>query len=171
MVKFGRLSTTLAAGSIMACFLAAASVSAAPDANGRIHSYVVEIGQTADAKAAGFKAFDLARYVREVPPATISEQSIDEVVGLLESRTDKVREAAATTLAYVGPKARRSEPALRRALKEPDLKMLGGPGGIRYQTNHTSEFAIRDALVQIGAERTMDFSGGSEKKGELTQQR
>jgi hypothetical protein len=127
------------------CFLSLAMTAGAAmagpttmsDVSGAIQKIKEEQSRTLRTK----DAEQLSDSIKREDPANISDADIDALAGMMSDRDDSVRMWIATSIGFIGPRARRAIPQLERALREVACDEYA---------SLTSEPAIRLAYSRIG---------------------
>lgn len=138
-----RLATLIRAATIFALVMLLSGVSSAAGDSKLITQIKEEIakvrtGATLDNRADA--AEQLAELARKVNPKDIDDQTLAEIVSLLDSPDDAVRGGVAGALGYLGPRAKMAVLKLLELL--PSVDCLHG--------DLSSAGAIRVALARIG---------------------
>lgn len=110
----------------------------------KVHSVADSIQRIKDEKSPSLRtsyAQQLAESIRSTKP-DVSDAEIDELAKMMSDRDDSVRYWIATSIGYLGPRAKRTVPHLEQALKEKACDT----------GSKTSASAIRLALTRIGVE-------------------
>ena len=129
---------------VLFLFLAgAADAGVDPVLNTKLEAAIATVRAMAPSRARFDAAEQLEDLVRKVPPSSVSDSSVNDLVSLLDDSDDVVRFFAAAALGHLGRRAKIAGPKLLALLPEADCE--DGPV--------TSARSIRPALKRMGVKK------------------
>jgi len=138
--RWGRVSSAAASAAVMALLTVMASAASDPTLMKHLTETIAKVrtGETPTAQSEA--AEHLAELTRKINPNDVDDKTLADLVSLLDTWNDSVRDGVATSLGNLGPRAKVAVPALLEILPEVDCLWVDASSGPD----------VRDALKRIG---------------------